>query len=758
MLENAQLEVVARLPELGFDVRAPQHGIRLHGARPRVFLDRRAAAASAWCLVEEETLPAPEGGGCRVSLRGRVTWALTLRLTLELTPGASGIVIGSALENTGREPLTASCLEPFGIDRPSGGIELPGERGALRFFRMGYQSWSPSAHLPLRGVDRRPRLPLARHVHFGPFTPRPRRGLHVSDFVTSLRASGHAGLTLGFLSHERLLSWVSLSHRYAVATGLRAQLALETIPLAPGELREGEVLWLGIDAPGEDGLARWAELAGERQQARVQRPSGSGWCSWYEFYTGVTAEDIQRSTRLLASRAPWLDTVQIDDGYAPALGDWLEPSAGFPEGLAPLAREIRGVGFRAGVWLAPFLVSRSSKIARREPGWLLRDRRGRPRWAAFGPAWKGRIGYALDPTHPEVLAWLQELSETMRGLGFEYQKLDFLYAGALRGRRHAERIPSAAAYRQGIAALRRGAGAQSHLLGCGAPLGPSIGLFESMRVGPDVAPRWRSPLSDALLGVPAAPAARNALRSVVARAALHGRLWQNDPDCVLLRDRDTHLDTAEARSLASAAALSGGPAVLSDAPEKLSPERWRWLMRMHPGMGHRPETLPLRGQTPEGLRAVLPDGSLWLLYLNLESRAYRPRCELSELGLRGPVHVFDIWRECDLGLHESTVPLGRLKPGECHLLRLTPAGTGPRVIGSTLHLSGGGAELLQLGDPCRELHLHLPGDREGRLLIASGDGPPVWVPVRFRDELRIDLSAGLAALVEREGMPDALEG
>ena len=42
--------------------------------------------------------------------------------------------------------------------------------------------------------------------------------------------------------------------------------------------------------------------------------------------------------------------------------------------------------------------------------------------------------------------------------------------------------------RAGYDAIRRGAGDDAFLLGCGAPLGPRVGVVDGMRIGADVAP------------------------------------------------------------------------------------------------------------------------------------------------------------------------------------------------------------------------------------------------------------------------------
>src|SRR5690606_4983169 len=48
------------------------------------------------------------------------------------------------------------------------------------------------------------------------------------------------------------------------------------------------------------------------------------------------------------------------------------------------------------------------------------------------------------------------------------------------------------------------------------------------------------------------------------RAFLHRNLWLNDPDCLMLRTRQTRLTPEQARSWALAVGLSGGMALVSD--------------------------------------------------------------------------------------------------------------------------------------------------------------------------------------------------
>ena len=96
-----------------------------------------------------------------------------------------------------------------------------------------------------------------------------------------------------------------------------------------------------------------------------------------------------------------------------------------------------------------------------------------------------------------------------------------MYAGALR---------DLSAYRSGVELVRETIGPDAYLLGCGAPILPSAGLFDAMRVSPDVAPQYDPPDGDL-----SRPSQYAATVSTVARAWQHGRFWVNDPDCLIVR-------------------------------------------------------------------------------------------------------------------------------------------------------------------------------------------------------------------------------
>ena len=482
-----------------------------------------------------------------------------LRTTLDCRPGADGAVdLTLTVENSGTDPIQLDELRlvdrattPFGPD--------------ARVYEHGYQSWSPTASLRL-GEDFPDESDRARPQMVDLAAPADARTSHA---VTGL--AGDAGtLTLGFLDHAEYLSRFEL-HTDADAgeTSLTATCPADGVTLAPGESRESATLRIDATHGLTEALVSIAESVADRMDARVLDSAPTGWCSWYHYFTDVTAADVAENVAAIDDWGVPLDLVQLDDGYEAAFGDWRTLAAGFDD-MRGLRDSVADAGHTPGLWLAPFYVQADSLLAQEHPEWLL-TRDGEPvdAGARHGPM------YALDTTHPEVEAWLTETFETVvDDWGFDYLKLDFLYCAALPGDRHAD-VTRAEAYRHALQTIREAVG-DTTILGCGAPQFVSVGLVDAMRIGPDTAPYWRREEDSA-----SQPAHENAVRNVLNRQPWHRRLWLNDPDCQLVRTT-TDLTDAERESFAALVALLGGTNVLSDAIREIDAPGRRLFERTLP--------------------------------------------------------------------------------------------------------------------------------------------------------------------------------
>ncbi|HEY3310489.1 MAG TPA: glycoside hydrolase family 36 protein, partial [Anaerolineales bacterium] len=305
----------------------------------------------------------------------------------------------------------------------------------------------------------------------------------------------------------------------------------------------------------------YAQLLGQRFGTHAGKPAPRVWCSWYSLYQSIDEKKLNTIFSGLGELP--FDVLQIDDGWQISIGDW-QPNKRFPAGMDGMAESIRATGRRAGLWLAPLLVVPSSRTYRDHPEWLLVDELGIPVPAGFN--WGERL-YALDTTHPEVLNWLTDLVKQVRAWGYDYVKLDFLYAGALPGKRHVDTAPESA-YRQALKQIRLALGEEAYFLTCGAPVIPSLGLCDAMRVGPDVASIWESQRDAVLLHNSTTPGTRNAIRTSLNRLWLAG-LVQPDPDVAYFNSIKTSL-TPKQKSMLQDLALVCNFRATSDLPEWLA--------------------------------------------------------------------------------------------------------------------------------------------------------------------------------------------
>ncbi len=351
-----------------------------------------------------------------------------------------------------------------------------------RVYAEGWQSWSPAAWYPVDATSPAPDEEWQHLMRFRPGTPVRSTGLQAEGLLVIEPGTGEPARLYG----TSVLTEVPTLHTELVGDRL--------------VVRSTGTPVVSTARDGADALATYGDEVGGRPTVPPRV-----WCSWYRYFEEVTAADVEENLAAFDQHGLQVDVVQVDDGWSPGLGEGLVDAERFGS-LPALVDRIRGTGRRAGLWLAPFLVGVETTLAREHPDWLT------------GPAghnW-GQDLAGLDLTHPAVRDLLTAHLRRLVGLGIDYLKLDFLYAGAIGG---------VAAYRSGLELVREIVGPDVFLVGCGAPLLPSVGLFDAMRVSPDTFHEGGEDGSTGLRG----------LVPMTARSWQQGRLWVNDPDCVVAR-------------------------------------------------------------------------------------------------------------------------------------------------------------------------------------------------------------------------------
>jgi alpha-galactosidase len=625
--------------------------------------------------------------------------------------------------------LTLKEMELFKLVQPLGpNLNFGTDLADLSLFRQGWDSWDVSQSIRVGELSG---LLVATidsflYSHMSSL----RRGLStLMGFVGAQAQAGHMKYV-----------WSADGRRLKE---FRAMAEAAPWVLGPGESAESELLLVEAGPEGTSAKEeRYLSLLGKAMGARVADRAPAGWSSWYFYWGEISEGAVLKNLEDLKHRGLDLDVMQVDDGWQKEIGQWTETSARFPHGMAWLAARIREKGFRPGLWLAPFLLSERSALFSRHPDWCVRDLQNGGRPLAYGTNW-GATQYCLDPTHPGVKQHLAECFQAFRSWGFDYFKLDFLHAGAMEGvyaRSGATRVQ---AFREGMALIRQLAG-DSFLVACGAPLGPCIGLVDALRVGRDTGPKWDNsydglfadlrgkhpraepylrklseyvdwPLKGGMallreLMVSDRTLARwnslgsagGSLQDALVRAPLNGRLWLNDPDCLLLREKDTALSATERRSALSIAAMTGGLAFLSDEAGLVGEAAAGDFRRLLPAETRPAQPVDLAEQrVPRFLeRGYRQPWGDWVLCqgLNPADNSQHLSLPLARLngGFQKPVHVFDVWEERYLGRHHGRLDFGLMDPHASRLLALREDDGKAQCLGTSLHFSQGAFEFKSL--------------------------------------------------------------
>ena len=641
------------------------------------------------------------------------------------------------LEVKNRGPGTIHIVElrVLDVDAQRGGaLGLTSAPGTWRFYQHGWQSWSPTFARHLAdGIWVNPNTEDYRTKH-QPHEVPPGMKLVSSEWFTVIGSSRESAPEHGVPGPALLLGFISAADQLAeIRLGVSSELQFQSlravcyadgVPLAPGEKLSSETLLL---TAGNDPFAlldSYATGLGETMHARVAAEVPTGWCTWYYYFGEESAEDVLSNLAQIQEERLPLDVILIDDGYEREIGDWTDVDhAKYPDGMKAAAQRIAGAGYRPGIWIAPFGTSALSKLYAEHPDWILRDQEREPVLA-----WQhwGKDIYALDVSLPAVQAWLQRTFRTLsEEWGFGFFKIDFLFAAALPGMRDDSRLTRAQALRRGMEVIRATVG-DKFLLGCGAPLGPSVGLVDGMRVGPDVHVDWEPFWRDL-----SAPSTANAILNAVARSYMHGKLWLNDPDCLLLRPRgdDSNLVLNEMRTLTTMVALTGGLVLNSDNLVSMRRGRLEYLRRVLPPYGRSAIPLDLfQHERPQLL--VLPVeaswGSWWIAaLLNWNDRSCVTRMTLSQLGLPpGAYHAYNYWRQRYLGVTGDEVVIDPHQPHETVLLMLKAVSEQPQVLSSTFHVLQGAVEIkdVRLREDRLVVRMEKPGRQFGNLLFMVPEG------------------------------------
>ncbi|MBQ5953896.1 MAG: alpha-galactosidase [Lachnospiraceae bacterium] len=328
----------------------------------------------------------------------------------------------------------------------------------------------------------------------------------------------------------------------------------------------------------EEVFAAWFKAMGMEKR---EIPKLYGYSSWYDRYQDINEEGILKTLEGCKSIFEPGDLFQIDDGWEPYIGDWLEASAEkFPGGMKRMAGIIHADGFRAGLWMAPFVAEEKSSVFQNHPDWFY-QKDGKP-WKC-GSNWSGF--YALDIDNEDAMTYVEKcVRQAVEDWGFDLLKLDFLYGAACFGN---EKETRAARMRRALEMLRKWCG-NALILGCGVPLMPAFGLVDYCRIGCDVSLDWDDKLY-MHIAHPERVSTKRSMTDTINRQPLDGYAFGCDPDVLFLRTENLKLSEKQKALLAKVDALCGSVFLTSDDPGSYTEEQkqryreYRAMTKLEPG-------------------------------------------------------------------------------------------------------------------------------------------------------------------------------
>ena len=429
----------------------------------------------------------------------------------------------------------------------------------------------------------------------------------------------------------------------------------------------------------------------------------TGWMSWNVYFDKATAEDNLAEARVgkkylqpfgmeFWSIESWQgnsDQLPVSNFYNTNLET---NEKQFPKGMKQLAKDIRALGFRPGIWMAPYGTG-NKEFYDAHKDWFLHDKNGKPM-----RTWNGV--YTLDPTNKEVLDHLRKIFKTAADdWGYEFFKVDGMSGSGSHYCAHFFERPEVKAafkdpncknpFEQTVRVFREGIGPNAVLLACqGHATGPEVAFADASRIGSDIV-HPNKPVGWANL----TQQAGRTLNQIFA----HNIVFFADPDTLLVNDA---LSMEEARLSTTVVSLPGQMMFAGDKLGKLPMERMRLLQQALPVADVHPMNLyPFFNMLPVwDLKVALPflkwdDVALF----NWTEENSKIEFNFKELGLDPTADylVYEFWTNKFLGTAKETFSMDVPRHG-VRLLAVHPLLPCPQFVSSDRHVTQGAVDLTSL--------------------------------------------------------------
>lgn len=506
------------------------------------------------------------------------------------------------------------------------------------------------------------------------------------------------GIAVGYLENNLCLGNLLISKTGKDEISFLAEsVYAPKIVLQPGKKISSNRLMINIGNDPYKALEDYAGTTGTLHQARTHSIV-NGWCSWFYTLSHVSEDEVVVNTEFASKnlRQFGLEYIQIDEGYQRWHGDW-EGNSRFPHGMKWLADKIKLKGFKAGLWISPYVISEPTEVFQKHPEWLLKNPDGSPKrvgnWEqdAEPPVDENPKRYCLDITHPEAAKWLHDLIDTIvNDWGYEMIKIDFVAWSILAADHYYDpAVSSAQVYRMGLEIMRNAAGKDCHILDCG-PGETTVGLIDSMRIEADVNYGFSEAAWETYFLHPAGSAAAAALRYY-----FHKRTRINDADHICM----SLFNNQQAEAAATIIALSGGNMISGDRLTQLDAYKLEILKKITPSFGEAAKPVDLFDRDMPStfvikIKRPFAEWSIAAFFNSSQDKAIEKKFSLKRLWLdpAKTYFAFDFWKQKFMGEISGELTL-TVQAGSVTLLSLHEKTGEPQFLSTDRHVIQGGIEI-----------------------------------------------------------------
>ena len=466
---------------------------------------------------------------------------------------------------------------------------------------------------------------------------------------------------------------------------------------------------LDIAEPGRSGLSFWIEKDYYKSRwVPYYRPldtkraphAPTGWLSWNTYFDQAGSKENLDEARFAAkwfkpfgmeiwNIESWQDNspkLPVSNFYNMNLETY---AAQFPEGMKWLADEIRKLGFKPGLWMAPYGTGNDA-FYNEHKDWFLHRKDGKPL-----SCWNGR--YTLDPTAPGALEHLTKIfDKASHEWGYEFFKIDGMsgrgpgYCAHLYERpdirelMHDPKCPNP--FERTVAAFRKGIGDDRIFLACqGHFTGAESAYADCSRTGADIV-HPNQPVKWANICLQA--------RCTVNQIFAHSVVFWSDPDCMLVSQGALAREQAQVE--ATVVALPGQQTFAGDKLAELAPDRVKLIQQALPVCDTAPAKLyPQFGHLPVwDLHISRPFGDWHVVALfNWDDEEKSVSVEWPEIGEEAGQFIgWEFWTGEYLGRHLARLEM-KVPAHGVRLVALQPTARHPQFLTSDRHITQGGVEL-----------------------------------------------------------------